>query len=423
MAIFSRRTLQRLLRENDSFVAKKISQRQADRLNEGDLSAEWELVLLNALNKLGSVGHEKTFGGKTPDIHFISRSGEEFLADIRTVSDKELHDLNPLNIIEDRLWEIRRTKKLPGFLSIQIGKHLDIVRLNKKRKLPLPELKDIDRYIFSDDFKLFLREIQTEPNQARRITIRKPYRLTDGSISRIDLEISYSTVGTSHSSHISYTVFESLRKNPIWRSLEDKYKDLRKTGYQGPLGIFLCDGDCEEIRRPFSAWYGQSLQKIISAFMRSHPKLHFVAVVTIKESNGFNAKNQIWIRTYSNHNCSEFLISLIQGIPNECPIPLHSAYSAKNFIDGSSFYGGGIMAGTQLKVSSRTVLDLLTGKLTYEDFPEFYKTEFLRLANEGRLFSAASVERVSDEDDDWLIFEFGPKDAAVGPITSLRDST
>jgi len=95
MAIFSRRALQRLIAENTSILSKKQIRKHVDSLNRMDkersLATEWEVVLINALSKLGSVVHEKNFGGpRRGDIYFEAKGNptESFLADITTISTK-----------------------------------------------------------------------------------------------------------------------------------------------------------------------------------------------------------------------------------------------------------------------------------------------------------------------------------------------
>jgi hypothetical protein len=65
MAIFSRRTLQRLINENASFLTTKQLKKHVDSLNNADehsLGAEWEVVLLNCFSKAGTVTHEPKLG-------------------------------------------------------------------------------------------------------------------------------------------------------------------------------------------------------------------------------------------------------------------------------------------------------------------------------------------------------------------------
>jgi hypothetical protein len=120
----------------------------------------------------------------------------------------------------------------------------------------------------------------------------------------------------------------------------------------------------------------------------------------------------------------EFLLGLPRVAPNIFPDPERSAINAVNAIEstkkhiGASHYGGMRMRGNEVRISSRTVLDLLAGKLKYKDFPENYKATFADMAREGRLFLTAKIEKdVCEEDDDWFVFTFGEPDPAVRPFT------
>src|SRR5258708_37828827 len=93
MPIFARRTLQRMISENDAFLTKAQTEKHVSYLNKADefsIAYEWEVVVLNALSKIGCVSHEEQFGSKLPDIHFKSRStpSDTFIADITAVSDE-----------------------------------------------------------------------------------------------------------------------------------------------------------------------------------------------------------------------------------------------------------------------------------------------------------------------------------------------
>ncbi len=74
MAIFSRRTLQRIINENASFLTKEQQVNHVEKLNEGNLSFEWEVVLLYIFSKFGKVTHEPKFEKcrKKIDILFSS---------------------------------------------------------------------------------------------------------------------------------------------------------------------------------------------------------------------------------------------------------------------------------------------------------------------------------------------------------------
>lgn len=114
MSIFSRRTIQRLLNENAPFLNEKLNEKQLkslkEKLNKGDLSFEWETVLLNVFDKLGKLTHEPIFenSARKLDILFSSENQDkfEFLADITTVSDSFTESENPLGYLEDKLFEL-----------------------------------------------------------------------------------------------------------------------------------------------------------------------------------------------------------------------------------------------------------------------------------------------------------------------------
>src|SRR5271157_2256407 len=102
MAIFSRRTLQRLVDENSRFLSASQIKSHIRRLNSKHpndcLSAEWEIALLNAFGRLGAVQHEPNLGGRCrPDIKFTHSEDVKatFIADVATVSDVGLDAQNP----------------------------------------------------------------------------------------------------------------------------------------------------------------------------------------------------------------------------------------------------------------------------------------------------------------------------------------
>src|SRR6185312_5930460 len=128
MALFARRTIQRVLTENLSFLTKAQAQTICDGLNrplENYLSLEWEQVILNLASKLGTVEYEKQFGSRTPDLHFRSAKGDfEFIADITAASDQGAEDLNRKEEF-DREFErvVRKAGWQHGGFEIRIEHH------------------------------------------------------------------------------------------------------------------------------------------------------------------------------------------------------------------------------------------------------------------------------------------------------------
>ena len=100
MTIFSRRVIQKFLNENRKFMdEEKITDhiKKLNYQNNESIAAEWEVVVLNALSKIGSIEHEKYFpGSKKPDIYFKSPTIDVFVADITSVSDENYDNENPI---------------------------------------------------------------------------------------------------------------------------------------------------------------------------------------------------------------------------------------------------------------------------------------------------------------------------------------
>jgi hypothetical protein len=84
---------------------------------------------------------------------------------------------------------------------------------------------------------------------------------------KIDLSISYRpskewTGSGGYPSYKSITAREHLIQNSIWNGLVSKSEQLEGAGYEGALGIILCDGGSEYLRRS---------RTIIHEFFRTHP--------------------------------------------------------------------------------------------------------------------------------------------------------
>lgn len=431
MAIFSRRTLQRLINENASFLNKEQLENYVIKLNKCDLSFEWEIVLLNVFAKLGKVIHEPVFENCSRKIDFLFSAKIidqiEFLTDITTVSDNFPETENPVQYLNDKLLQIKFKKNLPGGFGLNIGGNTSQdVFARKKQELFIPTKKDFDREIFDKDFRAFINEILQKPHQSRELYIRK---------NGIQLKITYSLNNRTFSSFPSYKEIVSLEDNSIWKALIRKYKQLKETNYKGNIGVIICDGDCESLRSLSASWYSKTSSDVIQHFLRKKPKVSFVLTVYVEQAMSFTEKHKIVCKIFRGRQfdikLEDFFSYFFRSIENLFPIPERTPMNAINFLKssslfwekaslnkGASFYGGAKMSGDEIKVSSRTILDLLTGKINYDEFPEFYKDFFQRKLTEGKLIDEISVEKEFERDDDWLAFKFGKQDVAISPFKS-----
>ena len=167
--------------------------------------------------------------------------------------------------------------------------------------------------------------------------------------------------------------------------------------------------------------------KVLNFYRKAlHPHISFVLAFEVVQNFGGNS-NQVIIYFEKgkemNAELEDFLSNFHEKSDGLFPYPVRSAMNAANSLKSTkphitgSFFGGCTMSGNKIKLSSRTILDLLAGNITYEEFPEAYKNYFKRRASEGKLIDEIKIEKAPDEeDDDWLIIEFGEPDAAVSPF-------
>jgi len=415
MAIFSRRTLQRLINENTNFLTRKQTKTHVDKLNKGDLGAEWEVVLLNVFSKLGKVEHERNFNGKTPDIYFTpSNSFLDFLADVKTVSDEGTEKKNPQKQLWERLHKEVAERDIKGAWDVKIGGNHEEARKNGSMiQLKLPALAKFDRDVFNKKFDDFAYLIKQNPDEERKYEIKTE---------SIDLAISYKpskewSGSGNYPSYKSIERREHLIQNSVWNGLVDKSYQLKCSGYKGVLGIIICDGGSDFLKRS---------RNILEEFFHNHPHISFVLAFQVVQNFNGNP-NQVIIyfekAKEMNDELEDFLSNFHEKTKVLFSYPVNNATNATNWLKSAkphitgSFFGGCTMSGNKIKLSSRTILNLLAGNITYEEFPEEYKKYFKRRASEGKLIDEIEIEKAPNEkDDDWLTIKFGEPDAAVSPF-------
>lgn len=448
MAIFSRRTLQRLINENasflinenDSFLEKKQTEKHIKELNNGKLEFEWEVVLLNVFSKLGKVIHEPKLVGseKKIDILFQSKDNPkiEFLADIRTISsDVGLESKNPQKQFTKRLVEEIEKNKLTGSWHYKIGSRYEEetvhsedryedesnepiqelkfpIAVYSKCELKLPSTSMFDTVIFNQEFEDFLSKINNSPNQSRIYRINPEFG---------DLEITYSSndefiLSGNFANYKQPNNWTYIKDNRIYGRLEEKNDQLKKSGYKKTLGIIICDGGTELLRKS---------KHVILEFLKNNKHINFILAFDIEQNFGFRNYSQVKIYFEKGQELreelEEFFSYLHKHTSEIFPYPIKNAVNAvissKNYQTNkiNSFYKGATMetGGARIKLSSRKILELLAGKISYDEFPKEYKDYFKDMLDKGKLITEVEIEIESDEDDDLLIFKFGEPDAAV----------
>ena len=451
MAIFSRRTLQHLIDENASFLSKKQTRKHVDGLNrmnkERSLATEWEVVLVNALSKFGNVAHEKDFGGSSRgDIYFEIKSDPtaNLLADITTISRRP----DPYDTLHEELMRILGERGLQlNFFNLHVGSHYEPgYRGGIRVRLKVPGQGRFKQLIFNEKFDHFLAHISHNPDEPHRYEI---------NTHEVELTIEYNPtqIVSSGTTHLNpeYTTERSLIHNRLHRALERKAYQLKGTNFNGPLGIIVCDSDNSLLSKVSSAGLSRTTDEIVYSFLTEEQAISFVILVGVHHRWADYIDIPHWARDQERYEVAFYLFKgkhfdtaryvqgIVQLLPRVLPKPVQSPVNAINWLkgrwpsEGMSFQGGyemefGPNNVRSIKIPSRALLELLSGKLSYQEWLEYHdftrpdlpphttRNPFKLATSSFQLFTKVSFEKSDSKDDDWITFEFGEPDPAIAPF-------
>lgn len=452
MAIFSRRVLQRVLNENGAILATKQLKKHVRDLNRMHetltLAPEWEIVLLNAFSKVGKVLHESGPAG-TSDLYFeaITNPKQRFVADITTISDQGFDRKHAFDELDD---ELRRRVEERGFnpshfhLDVQ-GNHPEIRRghyykeradederlLYKggvKAELHMPASARFQKEIFNERWEQFLSNLSSSaPHNVFRV-----YKPQD----RINISISFAPGQRYGSStHLSYKQINHLTENRVYEALADKSDQVCRSGFDGPLGIILCDGGYS----PFHAtahFSTHPIREVVSYFLRNHPAIGFIVTLIIKLNSDPRIPNEIKPTIYVNENMSEESTAVLEYVydaVDRLPQPECDAFNAVNHLKGGNPQQGDkngalTMSSNEITISARTLMELLAGRMSFQEFSDRYDsiptgcrtpgyTNFFDMRlKEGKLISEITIEKSETQDDDTIAIKLRGPDPSISPF-------
>src|SRR6266542_902512 len=463
MAIFGRRTTQRLIDDTAAVISRRQMRKLVDDLNAMPdtltLNPDWELFLLNVFSKIGKVKHEQSFGGtRKPDLYFECRTHPQvrFVADIRTLSDKGFKAANPFDLLFDELMERAQTRGLRAlsfrldvegnYREIQKGQYyIDpedsteaiLYRGGTKTKLRLPGAAKFSEIVFDHKFDQFLSDIEGAPDSSHILHVR---RQTED----IDLTISYDPKQMfAGGGHLEYRRRNHLTQNPLFTALEDKAEQVIDSKFEGTLGIIICDGGFT----PFHSlphFSTHSVDEVISYFLQHNTRISFVLTFILKKAaHESGSPIQVAAKIYPNTalraqeadylNCLNEMIQFF-------PAPKVDAFNALNRVKGKYPHEGGYIAmqthqfqgnAKRVVVSARILLELLAGRMTYNEFAERYgfvpvdpfpargPNPFTLSLGNGALITDVEFQKGNaDSDDDAVIITL--KDEADPAISPFR---
>ena len=407
---------------------------------ELSLAFEWEIVLINALSKVGTVRHEEPLGnGRDADIyfHYTDNPNHNFLADVTTASDKGLDEINPFDALSEELTRrVVAAGLKPNWFSLRVGGDgFPTYKGGRKPKLRLPGRARFGQVIFNKEFDDFLSAIIENEN------VTRAYRINN---SDAQLIISYHPGNKfGFSTFPSYTEAFRINENTVYSALESKTRKLDGASINEPFGILLCDNDCTLIRQLQASNLSYSLREIVQYFLRRHPEVVFVATFTVDENWERDGRYLVNAKLFRGPDFDQRirfdLPNLLGALLNHIPPAESTTYNAINLLKsgrpefGRSHVGGlevsGGMDRMKIKISSRAVLRLLAGEMSQEDFFDFHRfvnkpqpgksfhNPFRRGLENGQLIGNISLEACEDEDDDWISIELSRPDPAISDFT------
>lgn len=447
--VFSRRDLQiRIKRLQGVLSNEQLSGiiKKLNTPNEQRLPTMWELVVLDAFAQVASVRHEVPLpSGKCPDllVGYQSATGRKLVVvgDVLAVSDRGLDEMNPVDVLFEQTPVIARKH---GVDPVKLAYKVNSVRTGKrgrvKVQLALPNRGRMIALLHSEVVP-WLKAINAKPHQKG---------IFNPSDKKFDFSITYDPAQTATiGSYTSYDVAPSREVNPLYKALKAKTGQL-EGAQEGAFRLLIaCDGDCGLFRTSASmASMGGTFtdQQIVDHFLIKHSSIDGVLLIGVEERRDvLSAHTTRSLRLDLRLRASidperlespraEF-VELIRGALIHFPEPRLAPYNAarrcleqetRHRARGRYRVTSGGVGSMSVSISSRDLMQLLSGNLSQEDFCKAYGFDtrsvnpFALALSQGRLIQRASLSKL-DEDDDLVTFEFGQTDPAIAPFFTPMD--
>lgn len=434
MPIFANRTIQMMLESLEPKIgpgrSRDLRRRLSGAVDGNDrISAEWELAVFQCLDQIGEIEFPDGTS-RSADIIFKSRvTGEQVLIEVTAISDRGLHDKNPVEEFIRRLdrivYEMRESAA--GVIDYQIG-HIEV---DGRFVLGVPDRRSMEPFFRSPEFTAFLASIRANPKETCRydfecrgvkswLTFRPGIRGASGG-------------------HIAHDVILDLQRNHIANRLKKKDAQIRESGRALPAVLVLCDGNCRAMRSKLAGPGRPTFDDVLNVFLNGRPhhqtgpwilqqgipqrtrRINAVIVIAVNEELGFygGVKRRSEVRSFMNAGNVRYPLSpgdveQIRDSLSLLPRISTSPINARRLYRFPPHYGGGSISDggcglMKVKISLLTLQGLLSGEISHEKFARDHGdigSAISRAIREGKMISKIRIERCLDEDDDWVHLEF-----------------
>jgi hypothetical protein len=348
--------------------AKQMLGRLESRTAKDALSAEWEVVLMNALRSCGSVEIEpllESGGGEShPDVLLRSDTDGSLAMlppcyiEISAISDDGFEDENPQRLFIEAFRRLLNRLRLPierfridirGAIQDKTDQKRKATELNdgtprkepidwvkwfrgstcndRKMRLGLPPKSKIEPLV-RRKIAHALRAVSDEPSRCHSIPI------DDNGIL---IDIRYHPQGTGFSYGFpSYTTAYSLDYNPVANRLNTKADQLAKGS--GARGVILCDRGCDLlVDRGYPGPEGFRLRDVVTNVLARRDEISFVVTYAIHQKvNGWGRYEglELSVGAFYNPQKAAFpvgeveLDTLVRRISDNLPAPMEAPKNA-----------------------------------------------------------------------------------------------
>jgi hypothetical protein len=437
--IFSNRSILMMLDQVSGVIGEIRYKDLIARLRmhtEASVAAEWEIAVLYCLSQQGSIRScPSTEGQSEIDIIFKGRnSSEEVAVEVTALSDRSLHERNPIHEFNGRV-----TKEFIKYGLHKLGAtHTGIgsSRGPEGPILAIPDRKDFGQFFSSTSFKAFLSAIRSEPTKDHSYEFG-----VRGSTSRIRFAPGKNNSGASYASH---TVIKNVFNNHLARRLESKNRQLKKSGMNLPAIVVVCDADCNVLSTRMRGFDTVTADDIADMFLSGRRHIQkgpwLIQKGAAARSRRINAVHlwslheewNTWKRgpearsakvtivpnrgNAAHEMSSEVCMEVAQSSRYLPPI-VSMPFGALRVLRRPSFYGGYEMSGGQsgfkVKISLLTLQRLLSGEISADEFRKDHEelSSIIKAqADEGRMISKMEISHQANFDDDWVEITFGGQD-------------
>lgn len=206
----------------------------------------------------------------------------------------------------------------------------------------------------------------------------------------------------------------SATQNRLFDELCKKASQLKRAQLGVPLGILLCDGESGLLQAKKS-WQSHSTDEILARFLADNPEICFVATFTLRYDKSCPGPShyRVRVQAYPNPKCAALakgVVPFFGVIEKQVPPPRHSLTNARLRLEEGEpkyrhyYFGGMTMSGQSIRMSARTLLEILAGRMPVEQFVQRYTLDqrkiaspFMHKLQNGQLITGVTFHHLQDE--------------------------